>query len=167
MDNLQFHTGGFPLETETLDFLQEQSKLVMALSALGGSDTYILSGVKVENATVTDGIIVYEGEVIPFKGGATGTQVSIYETTENVTYQEDADNDGAGDSKVAYARREARIGTGGAVTFPFSDLKPFVEGIGGQIFKTFLRTFACLILVPLPTYPQAGSCAKFLAENSQ
>lgn len=139
MDNLQFHTGGFPLEKETLDFLQEQSKLVMALSALGGSDTYILSGVKIEGANVTDGIIVYDGEVIPFKGGTAGTQVSIYETTENVIYQEDADNDGAGDSKVAYSRREARFGTGGGVTFDFSDLKPFVEGIGGQIFKTFFK----------------------------
>ena len=139
MDNLQFHTGGFLLETETLDFLQEQSKLVMALSALGGSDTYILSGVKIEAANVTDGIIVYDGEVIPFKGGAAAAQVSIYETTENVIYQEDADNDGAGDSKAAYSRREARFGTGGVVTFDFSDLKPFVEGIGGQIFKTFFK----------------------------
>ena len=139
MDNLQSHTGGFPLETETLDFLQEQSKLVMALSALGGTDTYILSGVKIENTNITAGYIVYNGEVIPFRAGKVGAQVSIYEATENVTYQEDADNDGEGDSKVAYTRREARIGTGGVVTFDLSDLKPFVEGIGGQIFKTFFK----------------------------
>ena len=48
MDNLQFHDGGFPLETNTLDFLQSQSQLVMNLAALGGTNTYILSGVKTE-----------------------------------------------------------------------------------------------------------------------
>lgn len=139
MNNLQFHTGGFPLETETLDFLQEQTKMVTALSALGGSDTYILSGVVTEGGNVTDGYIVYLGEVLPFTGGALQTNVTIIETQEEVIYQADDDGDGQGDSKIAYTRRMAKFGNDGVETFEFSLLKPFIEGIGGQIFKTFFK----------------------------
>ncbi|MDB0601058.1 hypothetical protein PL373_07850 [Tenacibaculum maritimum] len=139
MDNLQFHTGGFPLEIPTLEFLQEQTKMVTMLSALGGSDTYILSGVITQGANVTDGYIVYKGEVLPFKGSAKQAKVTIIETQEKVIYKADDNGDGLGDEKLAYVKRIAKFGTNGVETFDFSILKPFIEGVGGQIFKTFFK----------------------------
>ncbi|MFL0104986.1 hypothetical protein [Tenacibaculum maritimum] len=139
MDDLQFHTGGFPLEIPTLEFLQEQTKMVAMLSALGGSDTYILSGVITEGANVTDGYIVYKGEVLPFKGNTKQSKVTIIETEEKVIYKADDNRDGLGDEKLAYVKRIAKFGTNGVETFDFSILKPFIEGVGGQIFKTFFK----------------------------
>lgn len=139
MNNLKFYPGGFPLETETLDFMQSQTKMVSSLAALGGSDTYILSGVKIEGANITDGVIVYKGEILPFKGGAVQTTVAIMEEVDNVVYNADDDGDGLGDSKPAYYKRYAVLGVGGLETFAFSLLKPFIHGVAHEMFTTFFK----------------------------
>ncbi|QKX04896.1 hypothetical protein HN014_08180 [Aquimarina sp. TRL1] len=139
MDSLEFYQGGFPLETNTLEFIQSQTTMVAALSALGGGDTYILSGVTKQNDTVTDGVIVYKGEILPFKGGTIQPDVTIVEEVQKVKYASDQDGDGERDEKIAYRKRYVRFGSDGAKIFRFSALKPFIEGITSQIFKTFFK----------------------------
>ncbi|WP_299683530.1 hypothetical protein [uncultured Tenacibaculum sp.] len=139
MNRLELFDGGFPLATETLDFLQGQSHMASTLTALGGSDTYILSGVITQGSNVTNGTIVYQGEILPFTGGPIQANVTIIETKEEVTYQTDQDGDGLGDEKSAYVRRRAEFGTGGVQTFSFSELKPFIQGVANQMFTTFFK----------------------------
>ncbi len=139
MNKLELYEGGFPLATETLDFLQGQSHMAATLTALGGSDTYILSGVATQGGNVTDGMIVYKGEILPFTGGAIQTQVTITEVKQQVTYQVDDDGDGLGDNKSAYVRRAAKFGNDGVETFSFSELKPFIQGVANQMFETFFK----------------------------
>ncbi|WP_442265864.1 hypothetical protein ACSIGC_16440 [Tenacibaculum sp. ZS6-P6] len=139
MNRLELFDGGFPLATETLDFLQGQSHMASTLTALGGSDTYILSGVITQGSNVTDGMIVYKGEILPFTGGPIQSNVTIIEVKEEVTYQTDQDGDGLGDEKSAYVRRRAEFGTGGVQTFSFSELKPFIQGVANQMFTTFFK----------------------------
>ena len=71
---------------------------------------YILSGVEPEGDSWTDGLVVLEGELLPFDArGAVGTHIVVEERIEQVTYLEDSDGDGEGDTKDAYFRRVATV----------------------------------------------------------
>lgn len=123
MDIVKLFSGGFPVTTKTFTFLQNAYiATIEALSKLGGT-TYVLDGVVESAGNVSDGYIVYNNEVLPFRGGAFDTTVSIFEEIEQVEYNEDADNDGNLDFKDAYVTRYAKCGTGGVESFLFSELK--------------------------------------------
>lgn len=69
MNKINFNqTGGFPLETNTLDFLQNAYQLFGAFSALAG-DLVILQGCTVTGSSVSDGVVIIGSEVLPFKKG--------------------------------------------------------------------------------------------------
>lgn len=123
MDIVKLFSGGFPVTTKTFTFLQKAyGETIKALSKLGGT-TYVLDGVVESAGNVSDGYIVYNNEVLPFRGGDFESVVSIFEDTEQVEYNEDADNDGDLDFKDAYVTRYAKCGRGGVESFLFSDLK--------------------------------------------
>ena len=127
MDRVELYSGGFPVTTTTFNFLQNAyGKAIKALTALGGK-TFILEGVRVVDANVTNGAIVYNGEFFPFVGGSFNNTVSIYEDVQKVAYNQDNDNDGNLDLKRAYVSRYAKCGTGtgGVETFNFNLLKQF------------------------------------------
>lgn len=65
--NLQ-QAGGFPLETDTLDFMQSAYKSLQALAAIAG-DNYILKGCLKNGINVSNGVVVIDGEVLEFRGG--------------------------------------------------------------------------------------------------
>ncbi|MFD2566064.1 hypothetical protein [Pseudotenacibaculum haliotis] len=125
MDRIEFYSGGFPVTTSTFDFLQNaHANAISALTKLGGN-TFILTGVQKVDALVTQGAIVYNGEYLPFQAGPYDDTVGIYETVQDVAYNEDTDNDGNLDNKRAYVQRYAKCGTDGLESFSFNDLKSF------------------------------------------
>jgi len=123
MLKIEIQGSGFPATNLTWRFLRDMINQVHNLTALGG-DTYILSGCTNNGADIiSNGFIVYQGELLPFTGGALGAQVTIVETIEQTTYLEDLNNDGQGDLKDTYFTRTAQFGNTGTVTFNWSDLK--------------------------------------------
>lgn len=123
MHKIEIQGSGFPATNLTWRFLRDMINQVHNLAALGG-DNYILSGCVDDGAgNISDGWIVYNGELLPFTGGVLGTEVTIIENVEQTTYLEDLNNDGQGDSKDTYFTRTAQFGNTGLVTFNWSDLK--------------------------------------------
>lgn len=118
---------GFPGTNKTLRFIQDAFKEPLgALAQLAGEKT-IITGVVVDNTdpsnvTVSDGYIVYNGEIIPFVGGVFANTVTIFEQFENVDYNTDANDDTILDSLPAYRTIYAKCGTGGIDIFNFSQL---------------------------------------------
>ena len=98
-------TGGFPLETDTLDFLQEAYTLFNDLGYLSGQAT-IISGCVQTGSNVSDGVVFYNGEIFEFRGGAIQTQVRIYQETENREFED-------GSSKLVYKTRYMGFGSSG------------------------------------------------------
>jgi hypothetical protein len=119
MDRIDFsNLGGFPLEQDTLDFMQLAYKGGLgAVAKLCGNKT-IITGVEVTGSSVSDGWISYNGELILFQGGTVGAQVVISETPTQVTYED-------GNIKEAYFLKTAKCGVIGS--FPFSDLVPLLS----------------------------------------
>lgn len=71
-------TDNFPVSTFTYDFLQQMSMLAGRLTALGGTN-YILSGCTKDGNNISDGFIVINKEVMPFKGGILKDKITIKE----------------------------------------------------------------------------------------
>ena len=76
----------FPLSSDVMDFLQSMVKLNANFASLGGQ-TYILSGCVADGAgNVSEGIVVIDGEIMPFAGwnstsGAVPAKVMIEQTS--------------------------------------------------------------------------------------
>ena len=106
--------GGFPLEQDHLDFMQVSYRAAFgALSQLVG-DKVILYGVQVQGGQVTDGWISYNGELMPFRGGAQSSGVVIQETGETLTYLDES----------PHTSKFTKYATcGSPATFNFSDLR--------------------------------------------
>lgn len=113
---------GFPGTNKTLRFIQDAFREPLgALAQMAGEKT-ILTGVVNTAGVVSDGFIVYQGEIIPFTGGAYANTVTIIEQFENVNYNTDANDDTVLDSLPAYRTIYAKCGTGGIDIFNFSEL---------------------------------------------
>jgi len=108
--------AGYPMSQNTYDFMQQSYRNAFAaIAALLGSGT-ILSGVVVDTGagTVSDGWIVYNGELMPFIGGGLSAGVVVQETGTALTFQD-------GSSKTVKFTKFAQCG--GPATFLFSLLK--------------------------------------------
>jgi microcystin-dependent protein len=111
--------NSFPLSTQGLDFIQRQILLAAEYAKAAGGN-YILSGCEENGQTVTDGTLVINGEIIPFKGGTKQTTVRIVESGESVTA-------GSETYLNAYTKREIQFGSnvGGQHTFSWASIKAF------------------------------------------
>lgn len=96
--------GGFPLKTDTLDFMQKTYKLLNGFSYLAG-DKSIISGCQQLGSNVGDGIIVFNNEILPFVGGTIQSRVVIIQETETQNFED-------GQAKVVFKRRYATFGAG-------------------------------------------------------
>ncbi|WP_336834421.1 hypothetical protein [Sphingobacterium siyangense] len=115
MNKVNFEqTGGFPLEANTLSFLQSAYGQLSGFAGLGGQ-SYILNGCTVADGNVTDGTIVINGEVLPFVGGPKLSRVIIEETVTDKTFED-------GVSKPVYYTRVAKMAAAGGV-MDFDSLK--------------------------------------------
>ncbi len=107
--------GGFPLETNTLSFVQDTIFFIgEAVSSLAG-ELVIIKGCEQNGNYVKAGIVVINKELMPFKGGALGKNVVIQETKKKKTFE-------SGESKDVYFSRIAAFGTGNPM-FKWSEFK--------------------------------------------
>ncbi|MEG2276687.1 MAG: hypothetical protein RSA53_05560 [Odoribacter sp.] len=107
----------FPLSTEALTFMQNMIMASAQLALIGGN-RYILSGCVTTGNTVSSGIIVLDGEIMPFDGGNKVDTITIVETVESVS---------ANGLTFENARviRKAKFATGtGANYYPWMDFLP-------------------------------------------
>lgn len=98
-------TGGFPLETDSLEFMQSCWTVLGALGYIAGN-TVILQGCVEVSGNVTAGYLYINGEVVRFDGGAIGSAIRIQETPITRIFQD-------GTEKVVFKERKAVFGTPG------------------------------------------------------
>lgn len=80
--------GGFPLDQQALEFMQASYKdIATGLSTLTGGNV-ILSGCVVTGGAVTTGWIVWNGELLPFMGGAATGYFKITEMATSVRFED-------------------------------------------------------------------------------
>ncbi|KIO75941.1 hypothetical protein TH53_17930 [Pedobacter lusitanus] len=132
MNNINFEqTGGFPLETDTLNFMQASYTSLQSVTALGGSN-YILSGCTVSGSTVTDGYVVLNGELLPFRGGLVQTNIVIREDKQQRPFEN-------GQTKDVFFTRYAQFGTGtGAINWGTLPRLMDLQTVGAEIAKKAL-----------------------------
>lgn len=80
--------GGFPLDQGVLGFIQDSINLAAQTAALAGP-LAILSGCVVAGGSVGDGVVVINGEILPFTGGLIEDKVVINEVATAVIFQDD------------------------------------------------------------------------------
>ena len=106
--------GGFPLTTETLNFIQNTYKVFNAISGLTGN-LAIVSGCQQVGNTISDGVVAIEGELYPFEGTTIGATVFIKETRIPQTFED-------GSSKNVYIQKVATFGNS-TRTYPWASFK--------------------------------------------
>lgn len=105
-------TGGFPLTTNTLDFLQSSLLLMQELGNVAG-DLAIIRGCETTGTQVSSGVVYINGELLPFEGGTIGTNVIIRETATQKHFED-------GTTKPVEIRRVAMFGNG-STSYAWSD----------------------------------------------
>ena len=109
----------FPLSTEGLDFIQTQILLAAEYAKAAGGN-YILSGCTVTGSNVSDGTVIIDGELLPFKGGIKQNTVRIRETMESISAENEIYIN-------AYLKKYVEFGNNvdGENNFNWSDFKEF------------------------------------------
>jgi hypothetical protein len=88
MDKIQFiKQDSFPLTSDVMEKLQSIAKTTTALANIIGSlqNNYIVEGCSSYNGNTASGIVLIEGELLPFLGGATQSHVEVVETPETLS----------------------------------------------------------------------------------
>lgn len=98
-------TGGFPMATDTLDFMQSCWSAANALGYISGNSV-ILQGCVEVSGNVSAGWLFFNGEIFRFEGGALGTYIRMIETPITRIFQD-------GIEKVVYIERKAVFGSPG------------------------------------------------------
>lgn len=109
--NIQ-QTGGFPLETDTIDRLQSNLLLMQAFGNAFGP-LAILEGAATSGATVSDGVVFINGEVLEFRGAALGPNVVIVQEAETRPFED-------GQTRDVFITRYATFGTA-TTSYPWAD----------------------------------------------
>lgn len=86
MNSINFYSGTkFPMYREALAKMQDMINLVANLAGLGGKN-FILSGCTTnQDGTITDGLVIINGELLSFTGGVLKTKITVKETRQSVT----------------------------------------------------------------------------------
>ena len=74
----------FPLSSDTMEMMQQMIGLSANMASLGGSN-YILSGCVDDGTNVSNGVIVVNGELLLFEGGAKKAKITIQQTSRTLT----------------------------------------------------------------------------------
>ncbi len=120
--------GGFPLEQNTLDFMQEaQHAIMQALVALCGceaSKKYIIYGCHLSNNQVSAGWMIVNNEILYFAGG-TGTAIAPTTDITNVVFEN-------GETHGVYEYKKAVINSNGTPITQFirlTNIKDLLSGV--------------------------------------
>lgn len=143
------NNGGFPLEQDTLDFMQQSYRGGFAAVAKLLGEKTILTGVVVANGNVSDGWIVYNGELVPFVGGSAAANVSITEVNTTVLFED-------GTTPPVYFTKTATCAVVG--NFPFTDLVRLPTLLQFLInFNGHTHTWASITGKPVGSISYVGS----------
>lgn len=107
--------GGNPIDQDNLQWMQDSYRSAFAaIAGLVGSKV-IISGMAVTGPNISNGWLTYNGELLPFTGGAIGDGSIVVQEIANdpVQFQN-------GDSHVVEIKRVAVLG--GPATFNYSEL---------------------------------------------
>ncbi len=115
--NIQ-QTGGFPLETDTIDRLQTNVLLMQAFGEAFGNFG-IVKGATTIGTTVSDGVVYINGELLEFRGGQEGLNVIVVEQVENRVFED-------GTSKGVFKTRYATFGTA-TISYPWANFVSFIS----------------------------------------
>lgn len=114
IDFLKYST--FPLDSNTLDFMQEMINTVSKMSAVCG-EKVIVYGCEKQGSYIGDGLVIIDGELLEFKGDSQVDTVYIEEVKEEVICQEEAMQD-------LYIKRLVKFGYGdGTNNYRWSEFK--------------------------------------------
>lgn len=109
--------NSFPLSIESLSFMQEMIGAAAGLARIGG-ENYILSGCKQSGNNIAPGVIVVNGEVMPFEGGNIVSTIVVVETSKDISAN-------GLTFKNARVERYAKFATGTGVNYlPWANFKP-------------------------------------------
>ena len=125
MNQINFNSpGGFPFDTQTLDFMQQSYALFNQLGYIAGDKAIITGCVQQSGRQISDGVVFINGELLPFRGGTMQPTVIIVEEVTNMTYQD-------GTTHPVEKVRYATFGTGqGALDWSdFKRVFPFTSGL--------------------------------------
>lgn len=115
MNYLEFiQTGGFPFDANDLDNMQASYQVFNNLGQLAG-DFSIIRGCVITGATISDGIIYINGEVLEFKGGQVEPNVIIID-------EPDAEEFENGQVHNVFHKRYATFGIA-STSYPWSNFK--------------------------------------------
>ena len=107
-------TGGFPLETDTLNAMQNAYDVFNSLGSII-APLAIVKGCEIVGNQVSNGVVYINGEVLEFRGGQAGVTVIIREETKNKNFEN-------GENKLVYRTRYATFGSSAQTTnYPWSD----------------------------------------------
>jgi len=114
MNKAEFlQTGGFPVDLDTLDFMQSSYTALQKMAlALAGDKPCIVTGCVTTGPTVSEGWVIVEGELLPFATQTLGTNVKVIEDVEQLTFED-------GNLKYSYKRRKVEFSLSG--TIPWTD----------------------------------------------
>lgn len=96
--------GGFPLETDNLDWMQSAYDIFNALGYIAGDKT-IISGCVETGGSVSNGIVFLNGEVFKFVGGVKQATVRILENETTKVFEN-------GNTNVVHKERYVTFATG-------------------------------------------------------
>ncbi len=97
--------GGFPFDQGVMEFIQDCINTAASTATLAGS-LAILSGCTVAGGSVSNGVVVINGEILPFVGGVISAKVIVQETATAIAYQD-------GTPRTVKYQRSARFGDDG------------------------------------------------------
>lgn len=155
IDFLKYTT--FPLDSNTMDFMQKMIETVVGMSAVCG-EKVIVSGCTVNGNHVSDGLVIIKGELLEFKGDVRMDKVYIEETREQVVCLEEAFDD-------LYIRRCVKFGNGDGVNnfnwseFRYLDDIPVLMGKiaglqSGKTDKGHTHTISDITNLPVSVVPK-------------
>lgn len=111
--------GGLQFTQESLDFMQQSTEtlhtLARTICTMEGHQFLIVSGCETQGATVSAGIVILDGELLPFAGGAAKACVQIEETREKAEFMD-------GQPKEVYVSRKVVFSDNGTEWSKFRDI---------------------------------------------
>lgn len=97
-------TGGFPLSTEILDAAQQAYSIFNQYGNMAGEKAIIVGCTELAGGAVTDGFVVINSELLPFRGGQKRENVIIVEKGDTRQFED-------GSAKPVIYTRYATFGT--------------------------------------------------------
>lgn len=108
-------TGGFPLGQGVLNDFQNAILDAASIVALAGP-LAIISGCAITGTNVDNGVVVINGEILPFVGGTLQSNVIIKQTTDGLLYYD-------GNTRQSKITRYATFGNDGIQNNPWASFK--------------------------------------------